>query len=208
MGASIEGVVARGGVVVELWMVSATANGAIALAYFAISRAIALPLARAGELRTNPLGVATAVIFLTCAVHHGAHAVHMLLPYFGLDLTQGLLLRHAFSPWTVGWDIFGAAAGVVYWSLRRSYGALLKGSSLYEDRHQRQQDAIEINDLVVQGLVAAQLAHRAGRPEELERALAGSLAAARTVVDRLLASGGPSRPGDFVRSVPADLGTQ
>lgn len=190
----------------ELWMVSAAVNGVIGVAYFAICRAIAVPLARAGELRTNPLGVATAAIFLTCAVHHGAHTVHMLLPYAGVDVEHGLLMRQAFSPWAVGWDVLGSATGVYYWSLRRSYGRLLKGPSLYEDNHQRQQDAVEINDLVVQGLVAAQLARAAGRDEELDLALASSLAAARTLVNRLLASGGPSLPGDFVRSGPSDLG--
>lgn len=187
-------------------MLGATVNGVIAIAYLAIGRAIVVPLARAHELRTNALGVATAAIFVTAGVHHGSHTVQLLLPYAEVDVERGLLMRQAATPWLAGWDVLGMAAVLCYWVLRRYSGAGLRGSSLYEDLHQRQQDAIEINDLVVQSLVAAQLARASGRDEELDRALARSLTAARTVVDRLLAAGGHGLPGDFVRSTPSDLG--
>ena len=55
------------------WQIGTAANGVIALAYFLIALAIVVPLARSNQLRTNPLGAATAAIFLTCAVHHGSH---------------------------------------------------------------------------------------------------------------------------------------
>ncbi len=65
------------------WQVGLTANGLIMIAYLGISLAIVVPLAKSHQLRSNPLGAATAAIFFTCAVHHGSHGVHMLLPVAG-----------------------------------------------------------------------------------------------------------------------------
>jgi hypothetical protein len=192
---------------VDTWHVVAAANAVVAVAYLAISRAIILPLARERELTTNKLGTATALIFLTCAVHHGAHTAHMLLPFAGVATDGGLAMRSAFDGWAVGWDLITAGIGVYYWTLRRSYGRLLQGTKLFEDHREKQREALEINDTVVQGLVAAQLARAAGRDEELDAALAGSLQAARVLVDRLLgaraAREGAADAGDFVRDVPA-----
>ena len=194
----------------EVWQIGAAANGLVALAYLMICRAIVIPLAQGGELRSNKLGAATSLIFFTCAVHHGSHAVHMLLPYAGVATDRGLAMREAFDMWPVAWDIITAAVGVYYWTLRRSYGRLLDGSKLFEDYRQRQREALEINDTVVQGLVVAQLALAAGRTEDLRVALDGSLASARGLVDQILAAG-PAHPqaqaGDFVRRTPATLPT-
>ena len=55
-----------------LW-VSAAGNTVVALAYFAITGAIAIPLLRSGQWWSNRLGSATAAIFFTCAVGHGIH---------------------------------------------------------------------------------------------------------------------------------------
>ena len=62
------------------WHFGAVANGIIAVAYFGICAVIIVPLARTGQLRSNKLGVATAAIFFSCAVHHGAHTVMLMLP--------------------------------------------------------------------------------------------------------------------------------
>lgn len=186
------------------WEIAALANAITAVAYLGISRAIIMPLARAQEIRTNKLGSATALIFFTCAVHHGGHAVHSLLPTFHQDLSTGEAMRKSFDWWTVGWDSFTAAVGVYYWTLRRSYGRLLEGAKLFEDHRQRQREALEINDTIVQGLVAAQLALGAGQEEALRAALDGSLSAARRVVDRLLAAAADeTADGRFVRETPA-----
>jgi two-component system cell cycle sensor histidine kinase/response regulator CckA len=50
-------------------------NLVIMVAYAAITVAIVVPVARAGQLRTNRLATATALIFFSCAVGHGLHAV-------------------------------------------------------------------------------------------------------------------------------------
>ncbi len=50
-------------------------NAIIMVAYAAITVAIAVPVARAGQLRSNRLATATALIFFSCAVGHGFHAM-------------------------------------------------------------------------------------------------------------------------------------
>ena len=57
------------------WRVGAVANFVTMTAYFAICAAILVPLVREQQLKANRLGTATALIFFTCAVHHGGHTV-------------------------------------------------------------------------------------------------------------------------------------
>lgn len=105
-----------------LW-VSAAGNGVVALAYFAITAAIAIPLLRSGQWWSNRLGSATAAIFFTCAVGHGMHLVH------ALDGTGD-----PGASWHMAvWDVLSAVVAVYYWSLRRTYGSLMEGAKLFED---------------------------------------------------------------------------
>src|SRR5689334_6773192 len=95
-------------------------NVMIMLAYAAIMIAIVVPVARAGQLRTNKLAVTTALIFFSCAVGHALHAWTVYQ-----SIIAGLP-GHSGATWTsAGWDMFTAAVGVYYWSLRRGYGILL-----------------------------------------------------------------------------------
>ncbi|MBA3745887.1 MAG: diguanylate cyclase [Solirubrobacterales bacterium] len=119
------------------WQLAAVMNAIIALGYFAICGTILRGLIMTRQLRTNPLAIATAAIFFTCAVHHGAHTVHMLLPSFGVDLEHGVALRQAFGWQMVVWDVIGAAVAVYYLSLRRSYGTLLRTPAMFEDEVRR-----------------------------------------------------------------------
>lgn len=193
----------------EWWQVAAVANSVIALAYLGISAAVILPLIEAGQVRSNRLGLATALIFFSCAVGHGGHALHLLLPAVGLDITHGEMARSAVDWHLTTADLASATVGVWYWTLRRSYGRLLQGASLFEDLTVRQRRAAEINDTVVQGIVTAQMARRLGRDEEADAALEGTLVAARELISGLLdeAAGG-RRPdaGDFVRRTAATVG--
>ena len=79
------------------WQVGLVCNAVISVAYFLIVLAIVVPLVKSHQLRSNPLGAATAAIFFTCAVHHGAHTLHMLMPYFGVDEVQGMAMREAWG---------------------------------------------------------------------------------------------------------------
>src|SRR5262245_38991351 len=128
------------------WQVGALVNGITAIAYLAIVVAIARPLIQSGQLRQNRLGIATAAIFFTCAVHHGSHTVHLLGPTFGFEETEGRAMRTAFSWHISGWDVLMAGVGVWYWTLRRHYAPLMQGAKLFDDMKERQRRALEIND--------------------------------------------------------------
>src|SRR5690242_8608070 len=97
-------------------------------AYAAITVAIVVPVSRAGQLRTNKLATATAMIFFSCSVGHGLHALvairstgHAGMGTTGPSITSGL------------WDVLTAVVGVYYWTLRRAYGVLLGGGAIYLD---------------------------------------------------------------------------
>lgn len=165
----------------------AAANAVVALAYFLIARAILIPLVRTKQLRSNVLGAATAAIFLTCAIHHGGHSVHMLMPAFGMHEHEGHAMRAAFSSWpVVSWDVLTAAIGVYYWSLRRAYGALMQGAALFLDLKEQQRQALEINDNIVQGLVVAEMALDLDQKELSKEALASTLVSARQIISDLI----------------------
>ena len=188
------------------WQIGAVANTLVALAYLAISWAIIAPLVRTHQVRQNRLGVATAAIFLTCAVHHGGHALHMVLPSFGLEDETGRALRSAWAWHVTAWDIVTAAVGIYYWSLRSSYGSLMRGAALFEDLKEKQRQALEINDEIVQGLVTAKLALELNQNDRSQQALEHSLDAARQIISDLLGEEGTDTrlgPGDLVRSRPA-----
>src|SRR3954463_9369256 len=119
------------------WQVGLAGNTVIMVAYLGICLAIVVPLTRSHQLRTNPLGAATAAIFFTCAIHHGAHSVHMLLPSVGFSDPQGLAMRSAWGWPLASWDVAGAMVAVYYWTLRRNYGSPVAGAQLFWEPAQR-----------------------------------------------------------------------
>ena len=190
------------------WQIAATANGIVAVAYLLISWAIAAPLVRTGQLRSNKLGAATAAIFFTCAVHHGSHSVHMWLPSFGIERAHGLVMREAFDWHYAVWDVMTATVGVYYWSLRRHYGSLMQGAALFADLKERERQALQIHDEVVQGLVVAKMALDLDQTEQSKEVLASTLASASRIIDDLI---GRTREdlqlgaGDLVRERAAEI---
>lgn len=190
-----------------MWQAGAAANVIVSIAYLLIAGAIIVPLIRTQQVRSNQLGTATAAIFLTCAVHHGSHSVHMLLPIFGVEDQNGLAAREAFADWhLVAWDIFTAGVGVYYWTLRRTYGALMTGATLFEDLREKQRQALEINDTIVQGLVVAETALAFDQHELSKDALAATLVSARQIISDLLGEANSETrlgPGDLRRTTAA-----
>jgi hypothetical protein len=174
------------------WLVGLVANAVVAIAYLSISTVIARALIRSGQIRSNPLGAATAGIFVTCAVHHGMHTVHMALPWFGVEVQRGLAMRSSYDLPMAAWDVVGAVVGVYYWTLRRHYSPLMRGAKLFEDLRQREQQALELNDNVLQGLVVAKLALDLGDQDRARAALQESIASASTIITDLL---GPDHRG-------------
>jgi hypothetical protein len=187
----------------DWWLVGLVANAVVAVAYFGICAAIVVPLVRSHQLRSNPLGGATAAIFFTCAVHHGTHSVHMLMPVFGLDLVQGTAMRDAWGWQLALWDVVGALVGVYYWTLRRNYGSLMEGAQLFEDMRKREEQALELNDNVLQGLVVAKMSLDLGDQRRASEALETAISSASHMITDLL---GPDRRGSsdrLLRGSPA-----
>lgn len=170
-----------------IWQIAMVANGVIMVAYFSISLAIVVPLARSNQLRSNPLGGATASIFFSCAVHHGAHAVHMLTPTF-VDDQRGFAMRDAWS-WPLAiWDVISAFVALYYWSLRRTYGSLMEGAQLFEDLRKREQQALELNDAVLQGMVVTRMALDLDDIDKARASLETSIRSASRIITNLLGS--------------------
>jgi hypothetical protein len=187
----------------ESWTLGLICNAVIMVAYFLITLAIVVPLWKSHQLRSNPLGAATAAIFFTCAVHHGAHALHMLLPSFGIDDSQGLAMRQAWGWPLATWDLVGAVVATYYFTLRRNYSSLMHGAKLFEDLRQREQQALELNDTVLQGLVVAKLALDLDDKDKAQGALTSSIESASKIITGLLANG--KDPLALVRSAPATV---
>jgi len=187
----------------ESWQIGLIGNTVIMVAYFLITLAIVVPLARSHQLRTNPLGAATGAIFFTCSIHHGAHALHMVLPSLGFTDPQGLAMRAAWG-WPLAiWDVVGALCAVYYWTLRRNYSSLMHGAQLFEDLRAREQQALELNDSVLQGLVVAKMALDLDQPDRSQEALASSISAASRIITDLLGQG--HEGVNLVRSMPAEV---
>ena len=173
----------------EWWQLGMVGNGVIAVAYFLIFGAIIVPLVQGKQLRKNPLGTATAAIFLTCAVHHGVHTVHMLMPVFDLDLEHGVAMRDAWTWQLAIWDLVGAVVATYYWTLRRNYGSLMQGAQLFDDMRRREEQALEINDSILQGIVVARMALDLGDRDRAMAALDSSISSASHLVTDLLGPG-------------------
>jgi hypothetical protein len=189
------------------WITGLVCNAVVATAYLLISLSIIRPLVKSGQLRSNPLGAATAAIFLTCAVHHGGHTVHMLMPYAGLEVRQGLAMRQAFDAQMALWDVITAAVGVYYWTLRRTYSSLMHGAQLFEDLKQREQQALELNDEVLQGIVVAKLALDMDDEDRARSALETAIGSASRIITDLLGPEGRQSKSGLLRSSPALAGS-
>jgi hypothetical protein len=119
----------------------------------------------------------------------------MLLPYVGILPREGLAMREAFDWQMAGWDVVTAAVGVYYWTLRRTYAALMHGAKLFEDLQQREQQALELNDEVLQGIVVAKMALDLGERDRASTALDASIGAASRIITDLLGPEQHAKPG-------------
>jgi hypothetical protein len=188
------------------WQLVLAASAVTAAAYATIAYLIVSGLVASEQLRTNRLAVATGLIFITAAVHHGLDAIQLLLPSLGVDKSHGLALRHAWDWHTVVWDILTAAAGIYYLSLRGSDARAPHGAQMFDDLKVRERQALEINDNIVQGLTVAKYAMTIGANDHSQQAIEDTLRRAREIITDLLgAPGMPIElgPGDLRRAEPA-----
>lgn len=108
----------------------------------------------------------------------------------------------------MAWELVTAAVAIYYWTLRRTYGALMQGAKLFEDLKERQRQALELNDNIVQGLVAAEMALRLDEKEMSADAIQRTLTKARAIITDLLGETGSDMelgPGDLVRAHAATV---
>ncbi|MEV6300696.1 PAS domain S-box protein [Actinoplanes sp. NPDC051861] len=99
--------------------------------YGAITVAVAVPVARAGQLRSNKLAVATALIFLTAAAVHGVHAFLTVR-----NLGQAERSVPMFWVWVLAWcNVACFLSGIYYWTLRRRNGRVAVDGAIYTDPH-------------------------------------------------------------------------
>ncbi len=113
------------------WVVVITLNAVIALCYVLIAALIAQGLVRTGQVRSNPLALATATIFVTCAMHHAHHALHLV---WGSSPAELATVRAMFGEWhSVAIDALGAVVAMTYLGLRRTYKTLLNTPAMFDD---------------------------------------------------------------------------
>jgi signal transduction histidine kinase len=190
------------------WELGAVANGVLFLAYIFITVSILVPLIASEQLRSNKLGAATAAIFFSCGIGHFFHFFHLIAPAIGLETQVGNAARASVEWHIVFWDSLTAMIGLYYVSLRKTYGSLMKGAALFDDMKEKQRQALEIHDNIVQGLVIAETALALDEHEVSQQALESTLAAARQIISGLLGEVGSEQrlgPGDLRRTKAAGI---
>jgi anti-sigma regulatory factor (Ser/Thr protein kinase) len=133
------------------WIAAACINGLISVAFIFIGAAILRGLAESRQLTKNSLGVAVAVIFVTCSGSHLARVVQMLVPW--LDGSTGTQALH--SSFDLQLNVVDAAtllALIWYWIQRLRRRSTLKGGAMFDDL-QRRFDA-QAQELTIKGRVA------------------------------------------------------
>jgi hypothetical protein len=191
-----------------MWQAGLVVNAVILVTYLVISAAILVPLIRTQQLRTNRLGVATGIIFFTCGIGHGLHALHLVGPSLGFDEEAGEAARRSFELHLSAWDGITACVALYYVSLRGVYGSLMRGAAMFDDLKEKQRQALEINDNIVQGLVIAETALALDQRERSQAALEATLVSARQIISDLLGEVGSDArlgAGDLRRRQPATV---
>lgn len=171
---------------VEGWTIGLAANATIATAYLAVAALLGSTAIRTNQWRTNPLGLATVFLYVTCGGGHAVYAFQLADATLGGSSPVAAGARLLYSEWHMwAWDVVTAAVGVWYWTMRKRFPGLVTGAAVFEDLRIRQKRALEINDNVVQGLVRAKLNYEMRRDEDGKAALAESHAAGERIIHQL-----------------------
>ncbi|MTV27041.1 hypothetical protein FTX61_16700 [Nitriliruptoraceae bacterium ZYF776] len=185
----------------ERWVLAAAANAIVALAYLSISIHVLRGVHATGSWRTNPLAVATGLIFLTCAAGHAGHVNHLVDP-----MTQDISAR-LYDWHLIVIDGITAVIATRYWMLRGRFPALVRGAAVFEDLSARREQALDVHDHIIQQLLTAKLALELGdRDLALTHLDAGIVEGRRIVSDLVgddLASTATLRPGGLRRGQPS-----
>lgn len=199
------------------WWLATAANGVMSVTFFAIAAYMWKAIHDGGQLMRNPLLTGMALIFTTCAIGHGLHFEHSLLPTYAPALGLWETSQAAaFGEWArvsmadpvlASVDLVTAGLGVWYFTTRRRQAELFEGAELAEDLEEREREARQMHDSIVQSTAQALLLLQMDRPEEAQEVLDASLSEAKAIVDAFLEEGRAIEigPGDL-RQPPAEPG--
>lgn len=191
---------------VELWMVTAAANAIIVVIYALVSISMITALIDGRQWRTNPLLTATAAIFVTCTLGHGAHLAHAVLADGVLGAgASGDRVRAEFGDLRLlVWDGVTAVVALFFFALRSRLAVVYRGAAFCDDLAKRESEALAMHDNIVQGLARAKMALDLGQREEGYRAIDETLQASRRIMTEVLGTrDAPLELGDLRRQTPA-----
>ncbi|WP_375423543.1 response regulator [uncultured Friedmanniella sp.] len=119
------------------WQLEVVANSVISVAYLVIAALITIPLYRLHQVRSNKLGTATAMIFFSCSVGHGLHAISPFVVHTpAMPGMSGMVGMSTW--WSALWHTFTAGVAVYYLTLRKFYGRLLNTAPMFDDLLEKQ----------------------------------------------------------------------
>ena len=175
---------------VDLWVFTAAFNAILVVIYGLVAISMISAIIDGRQLRTNPLLTATAAIFVTCTLGHGAHLMHALVAqpiFWGDEAAAADRVRAEFSDIRLlAWDGFTAAVAIVFYVLRNRFAVITRGAAFCEDLAKRESQALEMHDNIVQGLAQAKMALDMGHREEGYEAIESTLVAARRIMTEVL----------------------
>lgn len=171
----------------EEWWIGLVMSATTGVAFGAVAVVLLINAIKTKQVKNNPLGVATVILYLTCAGGHLVHSLQLAEVPLGAATAFGLAAQAEYSHWhTWALEITTAVAGIVYWMMRHRFPALVSGAAIYEDLRIRQRRALEIHDNIVQGLVRAKLALDMGMKREGDEAVDETLEKARHIITEML----------------------
>ncbi|MHB1262284.1 MAG: hypothetical protein ACYC2H_11280 [Thermoplasmatota archaeon] len=195
----------------EWWMLTAGANAVIVIVYGLVSISMINAIIDGRQLRSNPLLTATAAIFVTCTLGHGAHFAHAVFAtgaFWGVagEAAADRVRAEFGDPRLLAWDTITAVVALVFYGLRSRFAVIYRGAAFCEDLEKRESQAMEMHDNIVQGLARAKMALDLGDREEGYRAIDATLVASRRIMTDLMGTEGSEMalgPGDIRRQVAA-----
>ncbi len=173
----------------DLWWIGFTFSTITGITFTAVAFLLGRNLQRQKQWKSNPLAVATMLIFTTCGFGHVLHTIQLLYPLLAPESAIGPAARLHYGEWHL-WvaDGLTAIAGTWYWLSRRAFPNLVSGAAMYENVRRQQRRAVEIHDNVVQGLVKAKWALDLGDTQQGRMALQKTLGASEQMVRELRAT--------------------
>jgi signal transduction histidine kinase len=164
-----------------MWQLALITNLLVAVAYAGVTHHIGVHLTRTHQWRHNLLAATVAIFFASCSINHLAHSVRVLLQPEWRSIWSWHML-------TV--DSLTALFGLWYFYERFRSPKMSRGAALFEDSTVRRRDAMEIQDNVAQGLIAARYALDRGDARAADTAVEAAIGSARRVITELLPTGG------------------